>query len=536
MLALPRWLLCLIACSWLGAASGEQTIFSTRLEYNPPAVKAQCKVTFSFRVASVAIDAPQRLVLHLPHFTVPASTADTQIRLGGSGAESFETHAVWSPSTAHLQLFVRAQLVSTTLSVTLAPMLELPESGVLLNDATLKVAVSSHRNDDLAGLQWLSILQSPAVGSFYRPSSPTFVHFRKAANEARLQAGQAMTGILRFYARMRFLRGDTITLTLPGFTGPSRTVLMSDTEGDSSKFTAAWDAVKFQLTFTYADSTPHSANQETTLVTAEHVAVDVHGITENSPAVRIEASAVEGPVLALPVERTTGVAPLVLESEVSFSRSHCDLRGYRWLCAFMPPVAGLPAELNFRLQLSEPVHSGATITLHLKDYSSAGMHTSIPISSAALFPPGSEAGTEVERERHPYSCTSNEECESLSYTGSAPFRMAFWNETTKLLTMTSVDSVVEAANISITLPSAAGLRLPITGVPLMSVSQFMTRFAINNAGKQSPLSSFSQIASPVGAFHNISVEFGVGARATRRLPALKVSSASAVGQYLFGPF
>jgi hypothetical protein len=311
------------------------------------------RVSLSFQI-SAALDKPHRVILHLPGFALPAdsSSSDTRVGLNGTSAGLFEAYGLWSPSNQYLQLFSSKRVLSSE-TLSLEFLLELPESGLQQNDARLRMALSSSRNDDLQALEWAIILRSPAVGSFYSATSPTTIQFRQAGSSI-VEAGQPLGVIVRLYRHMRLFKGDTITLTLPGFGGADGELPMS-TDAISQKFTAKWDAERFRMTFTYSGDTPLGAAQAMVLDTAPHVLADLHGLPEDSANVLIEAVIAEGNIMAAPAKRVMAVDPLVAFSEASFSQSFCDFRGFRWHCARRPPRSGaFGASLDLKV-LNHPV-------------------------------------------------------------------------------------------------------------------------------------------------------------------------------------
>lgn len=199
-------------------AACQQVFFDTTLAYEPAAVRVPSQVSLSLRVDSETnILKPARVILHLPGFVLPGATDETQVELGGEGASYFDLQAVWSPTSEYLILHCTdTALKDQTLSLLLVDYFRLPETGLLKNSPDLMLALSGDRKDVLGDLSWAAFLRSPAVGSFYNAGSPTELTWRKDQTRPSLQAGQAATVILHFYAHMRFFRGDSVTVTLPG--------------------------------------------------------------------------------------------------------------------------------------------------------------------------------------------------------------------------------------------------------------------------------------------------------------------------------
>jgi hypothetical protein len=214
----------LLLCLLLQRAACQQVFFDTRLEYDPAAVMVPSQLSLRLRVdATTPIYSPARVVLHLPGFVLPGATDETQVALGGRDAGLFAPDAVWSPLSAHIQLFCTdTGLADQTLVLHIVDRFELPGTGLLENDSRLKVALSRDRKEDLSDIPYI-VLGSPAVGSFYSTASPTELTWRKAPARQSLQAGQAATLILSFYAHMALFRDDSITVTLPG-RGPAESV------------------------------------------------------------------------------------------------------------------------------------------------------------------------------------------------------------------------------------------------------------------------------------------------------------------------
>ena len=123
---------------------------------------------------------------------------------------------------------------------------------------------------------------------------------------------------------MTLYRGDTISLTLPDFTGTTVTVALALGKGASIFFTASCDQKRFQLTFTCAFDTPRAGVQVTSIYTNSHVVMDVHGTPDDSAKILIVVNAAEGPVKPVQVQLSFAIAPLVMMSQVSFIRSVCD--------------------------------------------------------------------------------------------------------------------------------------------------------------------------------------------------------------------
>ena len=201
-------------------AACQQVFFDTTLAYEPAAVRVPSQLTLSLRVDSeTGIRKPARVVLHLPGFVLPGATDETQVELGGEGASYFELQAVWSPTSEYLILKLNhtdTALKNQTLSLLLVDYFRLPETGLSKNSPDLMLALSRDRKDVLGDLSWAAFRQSPAVGSFYNAGSPTELTWRKDQTRPSFQAGQAATVILHFYGHMRFFRGDSVTVTLPG--------------------------------------------------------------------------------------------------------------------------------------------------------------------------------------------------------------------------------------------------------------------------------------------------------------------------------
>lgn len=72
-----------------------------------------------------------------------------------------------------------------------------------------------------------------------------------------------------------------------GFTGLNGPVPLLTGEGSSADFTASWDAANFRLVFIYNSIAVRAADQRTSLYTAPHVAIDVHGLAVDSPELTI---------------------------------------------------------------------------------------------------------------------------------------------------------------------------------------------------------------------------------------------------------
>jgi hypothetical protein len=224
------------------AVECQQGLLSTKIEYRPPAVKTPSQVSFSFQVVS-AMDNPDRVLLNLPGFVLLDATAETNIQIGGNGAEYFDLYgkqAVWTPLTETLQLFVSKRITSASISLLFIDLFELPEAGLVGNDVRLRVTTSRNRNDLVEQLLWSQVLQSPAVGSFYSDTAATQtqVRWEKEPGRPRLEAGQAMSVRLSFYPHMRLYLKDSVSLTLPGFTATSGPVALILSEGSSQFFTA----------------------------------------------------------------------------------------------------------------------------------------------------------------------------------------------------------------------------------------------------------------------------------------------------------
>ena len=314
--------------------------------------------------------------------------------------------------------------------------------------------------------------------------------------------------MLSFFAHMTLYRGDTISLTLPGFTGTTGAVALAQGKGASFLFTAAWDQKQFRLTFAYASDNPRAGAQVTSIYTNSHVVVDVHGTPDDSAKILIEVSAAEGPVKPVQVQRSFVIAPLVMKSQVSFTRSVCDFRGFRWHCERRPAEAGLEAEMLFELRLSKPLALGSTLTLQLTDFQGASLV--VPVSDSMLVPLSLPLRQEVQLEYNPYGCTSNAQCVSNQYNGTAAggaLSRASWNADTSQLVFTSTQDIVENATIYLVVPSSAGIRLPVVGVPLSSIGKFVTQFSFNMEGEITPMSDFSQLATPIGAFKAFALTF-----------------------------
>ena len=314
--------------------------------------------------------------------------------------------------------------------------------------------------------------------------------------------------VLSFFAHMTLYRGDTISVTLPGFTGTTGAVALAPGKGASSLFTSAWDQKRFRLTFTYASDTPRAGAQVTSIYTNPHVVVDVHGTPDDSAKILIEVSAAEGPVKPIQVQRSIAIAPLVLTSQVSFTRNVCDFRGFRWHCERRQAEAGLEAEMLFELRLSKSLALGSTLTLQLADFQGASLV--VPVSDSMLVPLSLPLRQEVQLEYNPYGCTSNAQCASNQYTGTAAggaLSRASWNAGTSQLILTSTRDIAENATIYLVVPSSAGIRLPVVGVPLSSIGKFVTQFSFNMEGEITPLSDFTQLATPIGAFKAFALTF-----------------------------
>ena len=208
----------LVSVMLLRRVSCQQVFFNTTLAYEPAAVRMPSQLSVSLQVDSeTRIRNPARVAFHLPGFVLPGAVDETQVELGGQDAFYFDPLAVWLPTSDYLVLhFGDTPVIDQTLSVFFVDPFELPETGLVKNDPSLKLALSRDRNDALDGLSWAAILRSPAVGSFYSEDSPTELTWRKDPTRQTLQAGQAVAVILHFYAHMALFKGDSITVTLPG--------------------------------------------------------------------------------------------------------------------------------------------------------------------------------------------------------------------------------------------------------------------------------------------------------------------------------
>ena len=444
-------------------------IAGATLEYEPRVADAPTAITFSIGIpADKFVPADREIELSLPGFTVcsysPCNTPRSGIAL--IDAQHLDnTTATWDETEKKLRVHVPAYVRDGS-----------EIRGTIPKSAGLRLPRDGLEDNQVDLLFGTVIFDSPAVGSFlpdYGVSGQdTRVTYEIVGGSGALRAGQIMDLHLQFRHSMRLANGDSITLALPHFNAESFSNLEVYSSGDD-KLVASWDPNSFELRLRCDGVLEKGFRPGIVIPGRLRVASD--GVALNDPTLTIKTDAVSGPVLATPIVSSPQVPGVVVASSLSFCDGKCIFNGFEWICTTSRARPGRTAEISLAFEFDVDIAEGETIVLSLPEFS--GPDQRFPLSEQPLCEVGPSTDgvpwTLLEPpihpfttylEQHPYGCTSNVECQSLTYEGSSKLSYATWSNADQQLTLTAARAVSRGVRHLATIPIDAAISLPESGV------------------------------------------------------------------------
>ncbi len=307
--------------------------------------------------------------------------------------------------------------------------IRLPTTGLAANQQNVMLEIKSS-----SGLSRLGKMQIPlfsAVGSFLNMS----------LDFAPRKTGESVDILLFLHPTMDILRGETVSLKLPNFMGPS--VIISDASAFDSDQTikrVEWNQSTYELTLILARDIIGGFEVLDIVIPGSQLGVElpVSGLLPNQPGMYVSCNAQAGPVQGMYGVKTPSIGSF-LSSEIRFD----------------PPSAGAYVIIALNFSARMRIMAGDVIQLALKatcnewccgsracSFQSDGAKE---LNISAFVSPG--------RIFNPIGCGS-----SVSQV------LAVWNPILSIVGLHFSSYISEGCQVLVVIPSRMGIRTPLRGL------------------------------------------------------------------------
>jgi hypothetical protein len=424
-----------------------------------------------------------KITISLPNFGGSASSSITVESTCGSKSGCIES-ASWAPGTLTLTVGKNSILADTIMEVIIpvSSGILVPADGIRENDLNLTFS-SDTSTGPVFATPFFHSRTSFAVAS---PGIYTVGEFLSSElsfeplNGELSSAGNRSSLVISFRAKMLFVEGDTITISLPGFEAQDREMFRvsgKTTAGETAIEYATWNESRTSLVLTFAREIP--ARTDITVETGSFgLVLPIVGVRENQASLTISTDAAAGPVEPTSILQTAPVGsftnttslafdPLVAAPLLPYTAKSCCRSGDVSCCRDpASPYNGTAIKIFFQPQM--PLEPGDTVTLMLCGF----IGTSY--SQLAVISNGNGAFT------------------------------SSWQQSDFLLTLHVITAVPEQGVVNVTVPSKLGILLPADGIyPNRDCLQ------IRSSAVKGPV-QFTRILSVpvVGALWDTKISFG----------------------------
>jgi hypothetical protein len=452
------------------------------LDYNPKVANAPSAISFSITSDSLLVPAGSKVELRLDRFTLCNDTLTCSVGTIFTlhQVQNINSNANWYEARKILEIEVPADISpggTITGTIPVSNGLRLPRAGLAKDDTDLKVGGGS-------------VFKSPAVGSFVPDIGEVrdfpSLGFDAVSPDAVPRAGRPIDLTIEFRHRMQIIKGETVTLTLPYFSGDNFGS-MQPWNNDTSKrrtlmeyFQASWNNDTSKLTLEAQRDVPKDTRHSFLVkcLPAACLSLPSNGNAKDFQELTIESNAVLGIVSPVPI-LSPHVQGIFYESSLSFCEGQCTFNGFDWFCTTNRARPAKRAEITLSLVVDKYMcfDPGETIALKLPGFGGADRQN-IPLLTQPLCTEGLDPPlypSTLAREQHPYGCSSNAICQDLTYKGSGIFTIASWQHATQTLTLTAAathcqdiayeeESMLEKLRFVVVVPMHAGITLPSMGI------------------------------------------------------------------------
>ena len=243
-------------------------------------------------------------------YSVLAETVgDYIIRVGPLSGEVFRTFSCsWSNITERLSFTANTQVTGDVdITIPKESFLALPASGIVANSSSFLLGTNAALGPSVGQ----SVLLSPSVGSFVS-SSIAFTNAR---------AGGVADVQLNFSLVNEIQTGETVTFTLPEFSGPNISSQASSQTQSAFNFTLDWKNETKKLILRFLDPIAGNTLVYLTIPASNNLALPPGGLGTSHP-ITIETDAGSGPVDGIPV---LSIPPVGKIEDSSFRWCNHDL-------------------------------------------------------------------------------------------------------------------------------------------------------------------------------------------------------------------
>ena len=361
--------------------------------------------------------------------------------------------ASWNMDAGSLTVTFESNLSAGTLAeivISESNGIVLPTNGVQANQTQITIAAAAEDG----GSDAVPVLMSEQVGAFMM-SSLDFVG-AAATMPAKL--------VLNFKMSCPIEVGDTLTLSLPGFSGTNNSNLTESSGG----FLCSWDVLSHSMVFTATQTVPIQATV-VTIEPTESLQMPINGLIANTSSVQLSAQSRLCPAEAVALQRVSPIGAFSA-SELSISPASASL-------------GGIPVDIRIRFNFSATVRTGEIISLKLPGWRGSangtyGVFTETTTPADYLILLGALSGTMF---RH-FS--------------------ASWSNITDVLSFTA-NQDVSGPFFDIAVPKTSSLALPSSGLVANTAAILLSTNAVFGPSAGQPV-----LKSPrVGSFSTSSVAF-----------------------------
>ena len=389
----------------------------------------------------------ETISLKFSGFGGDASTGTPVIGLCETDTEDKEMElatATWDPFSQYLVLTIsRSDGISAGVVchfiVDERAGVQVPITGILPDtDANIGLEASAAAGSVLPGLTLVSNVR--AVGSLLSH----FMHYIPDADsvEVRIDVG--------FLPAMRLVPGDSIVLTLPGFTGESTDCVRIDDAASSPRGSitlASWSSEDEELTLQVRRAVQEGTNVTVLVPAAAGVILPAKGVLPNEPSLLIRVEALNGNAAPVSVELSDAVGSFLDSPRLTYA----------------PGIAGVNGSVTLSFRAEMQLEQGENIVVTLPDFGGPLFHV------------------------------------DSTYIDSNPqgaIESASWDVDEATLIFVIAYSLSERTEVTILVPETLGITLPVNGLQQNQLS-----LKISTDAKNGPVQGYSiPNSQPVGSF------------------------------------
>jgi len=271
--------------------------------------------------------------------------------------------------------------------------------------------------------------------------------------------------------RMQIQKGETITVNLPGFTGPDNLCIVATSPGgDLSK--VSWTSNHQELVLTASSQMLKGIFSKASISWSHGIRIPDSGLNPNQSDLTVATHASTGAVLPTTITSPLWPARAHFIEVIMNATNETNGTFYDAQMTFSPPIADQATNLSFIFSMNKPLEEFESITIYLAHFTGGNIVG---------------AGTVFGISGHKFNAAWSFTCPAASLN----------------LIVARGQRIAPRERVELVISSMVGIRLPLAGIRTNS-----TEFIVSTDASAGVVSHFvMQSPSPVGAFANVSLDF-----------------------------